>query len=182
VSGPPRIETARLRLRGYQETDAPALHAAFGDPVAMRHWDSGPTHDAAETARRLKYALKHSPYDRAIWTITRRADGEVLGLINYHHREARNRRVELGWLLIPGHGRQGYMTEATRAVIAYCIAELQVHRFEALIEPENAASQALARRLGFRREAELLRDRNLVDGQFRSAVLYGLLAPEFIAR
>ncbi len=176
----PELVTARLRLRAYRTEDAPALHRAFGDPVAMRYWDTGPSADAGQTERRLRFALKYSPYDRAVWIVTRGSDGEVLGMINYHHRAARARRVELGWMLIPGYGRHGYMTEAARGVIGYCVRELGVHRFEAMIEPGNAASLALAERLGFRREAEELRDRDCVDGQFRSVALYGLLAPEFV--
>ncbi len=51
-----------------------------------------------------------------------------------------------------GFERRGLMTEAVRAVVRFAFDELELHRVEANIQPGNAASIALARRLGFRRE------------------------------
>src|SRR5262249_3835810 len=103
-------------------------------------------------------------------------DGDhCIGLVNYHHREARNRRLEVGYILAPLRWRQGLMTEAMTAFLRYCFEALDTHRIEALIEPENVASIGLARRLGFRREGGLLRDRIVVDNRFRSLSMYALL-------
>lgn len=175
----PELETARLLLRAYRTEDAAALHAAFGDPVAMRYWDSPPTRSPEATARYLRFALSCRPLRYVVWIITRARDGEVLGMINYHNRVPGSRRMTLGWIMVPGHAGQGYMSEAARGVIGYCIARLHVNRFEAMIEPENAASRALAERLGFICESGVLRERMLVAGEYRNVLLYGLLARDF---
>jgi ribosomal-protein-alanine N-acetyltransferase len=73
------------------------------------------------------------------------------------------------------------MTEALHAVITYCIRELHVHRVEAIIDPDNAASIRVAARLGFRREGGPLRDYWRVGDSYRSPVVYGLLAEELKA-
>jgi ribosomal-protein-alanine N-acetyltransferase len=99
-------------------------------------------------------------------------------MINYFRRDLRERRVEVGWLILPAVQGKGYMTEAGRALLRHLIDTLKVHRVEALIRPENKPSAALAERLGFRLEGGPLRDRWLVDGQWHSVMLYGLIAGE----
>ena len=179
----PALETARLRLRCLMIEDAPAAHQAYGDPGAMRFWDMPPSVDLEETERRLRRSLSVDPQWHATWAILARPDGQLpedqfIGMINYHARQPWNRRLALGWILVPGFQGRGYMHEAVRAVLAHCFTALNVHRVEAEIEPENARSARLAQRLGFQREG-LLRDRLFVADQPRAQQMYGLLRSEW---
>ena len=81
-----------------------------------------------------------------------------IGMVNYHHRQARNGKLEIGYIMALAMQRRGLMTEAVMALLAYCFGELAVNRVEALIRPDNAASIQLAERLGFRCEGGPLRD------------------------
>ncbi|WP_274564948.1 GNAT family N-acetyltransferase [Streptomyces spiramyceticus] len=47
---------------------------------------------------------------------------------------------------------RGYMTEGLRLVIQHAFGGLELHRFEANIQPENTPSLNLVKRLGWRRE------------------------------
>jgi RimJ/RimL family protein N-acetyltransferase len=58
------------------------------------------------------------------------------------------------------------MSDATRTRVTYRFKDLDTHRVEATIQPENVASIRHAESLGFRREV-VLRDRSLVDGTYR---------------
>ena len=71
------------------------------------------------------------------------------------------------------------MTEAARPVLQDCFTRLETHRIEAIIEPENTASRALATKLGFVQETGLLRDRMRRAGEFRSVLMYALLEPDW---
>ncbi len=58
------------------------------------------------------------------------------------------------------------MAEGVGLVVRYAFEELRLHRLEAQIQPENRASLALVRRVGFRYEGyspELL----FIDGAWR---------------
>lgn len=99
-------------------------------------------------------------------------------MINYHRRELRERRVDVGWLLLPAHQGKGYMAEAACALLRHLFDDLGVHKVEALIRQENKPSAALAKRLGFRLEGGPIRDRWLVSGHWHSVMLYGLIAGE----
>jgi ribosomal-protein-alanine N-acetyltransferase len=70
------------------------------------------------------------------------------------------------------------MTEAASPMISHRFTRLNVHRIEALIEPQNQSSRRLAATLGFTEEGTL-RDWLCVAGEFRSVVRYGLLRPEW---
>jgi ribosomal-protein-alanine N-acetyltransferase len=69
------------------------------------------------------------------------------------------------------------MTEALRAAAAYAFGELGLHRLEANIQPDNAASLALARRVGFRKEGYSPRYLR-IDGAWRDHERWALLADE----
>ena len=66
----------------------------------------------------------------------------VIGMINYHRRDLREQRVDVGWLMLPDRQGKGYMTEAGRALLRYLIDELGIHKVEALIA---AGEQAVGR-------------------------------------
>jgi RimJ/RimL family protein N-acetyltransferase len=165
----PTLDTARLQLRCLKIEDAPAAHQAYGDPEAMRYWDMPLSIDLEETERRLTRSLSVDPQWHATWTVRARRDGQLLddqfiGMVNYHARQPWNRRLALGWILIPHFQGRGYMQEAVGAVLTHCFATLDIHRVEAKIEPENVRSARLAQRL--QREG-LLRDRLFVANQPR---------------
>src|SRR5262245_9659199 len=58
----------------------------------------------------------------------------------------------LGYYALAPHNGLGYMTEGLRAVVTRAFRELDLHRLEANIQPDNASSLRLVQRLGFRRE------------------------------
>ena len=60
--------------------------------------------------------------------------------------------VGLYWAVAPEHRRNGYATEAARAVIDHGFAELGLARIVATTERDNPASIAVMRRLGMRVE------------------------------
>lgn len=176
----PMLETNRLTLRQIGESDAKGLHAAYGDPEAMRFWDFPASRDLAQTAARIDQAIRGDSRWHGAWAIVPHGASRCVGMICYHHREPWNRRLELGWILAPAYWRRQFMTEAARAVLQHCFTTMETHRIEAMIEPDNSASRRLAAKLGFIEEAGPLRDRICVAGQFRSTLMYALLQPDWV--
>jgi [ribosomal protein S5]-alanine N-acetyltransferase len=173
----PTLATKRLRLRQFEARDLQGLHACFGDEDAMRYWNFPACRTEAESERFLTYLAKtSSPYDYLAWAVADKRSDRCIGLVNYHHREARNEKLEIGYILAPAQQGRGLMTEAVAALIAYCFDELAAHRIEALIHPDNAPSIRLVERLGFRCEGGPLRDRWRRGDGYMSVMMYGLLA------
>jgi ribosomal-protein-alanine N-acetyltransferase len=175
----PELATKRLRLRRFRMDDLVGLHACFGDPDAMRYWNMLPSKTSADTARWVKaLGQAKSPHTWLGWAVAEKRGDRCIGMVNYHHREPRHRRLEIGYILAPAQQGKGLMTEAVHALLGYCFAELSVHRVEALIDPANAASIRLVGRLGFRPEGGPLRDYWRVADTYRSTMMYSLLAGE----
>jgi ribosomal-protein-alanine N-acetyltransferase len=85
--------------------------------------------------------------------ICRNPDGVIVGGIGLFHivRQVLQSGV-VGYMVGAPFARQGYATEALQLVLRFAFKSLKLHRVEASIQPGNAASIALARRVGFKRE------------------------------
>jgi [ribosomal protein S5]-alanine N-acetyltransferase len=174
----PEFNTRRLRVRPFRRGDLKALHALYGDAENLRYWSTEPSPNLERTRAMMGWHICYRPQSYVMWAVEEKKGGQLVGMINYHRRNLRERRVDIGWLTAPAAQGKGYMTEAARALLRHLFGDLKVHKVEALIHPQNKPSIALARRLGFRREGGPIRDRWLVGGKWHSILLYGLIAGE----
>ena len=91
------------------------LHACFGDREAMRYWNFPPCETQAESARWVGILAKNtSRYEFLAWAVADKRNDKCIGMVNYHHREARNAKLEIGYILAPAQQGRGLMTEACR--------------------------------------------------------------------
>lgn len=174
----PILDSRRIRLRPFRAGDAPAMHKIYADAKHMQYWSVDPSSSLADTRRMMRWHVAYMPRYYAMWAVEEKKTAKLVGMINYHRRDLRELRVDMGWVVLPGRSGKGYMTEAARTLLRYLIDTLKVHKVEALIRRENKPSAALARRLGFRLEGGPIRDRWLVSGKWHSVMLYGLIAGE----
>jgi RimJ/RimL family protein N-acetyltransferase len=143
----PRVETARLILRGPIDADLPAMMAFL--PSDRMAYIGGPV--PAEEARvifdkaREDWAARG--YNR--WNIELRETGEVIGRCGVSHPFGYP-EPELGWVLFEGFEGQGYAREAAIAALNYVQSMMGLTGIVSLIHPENIRSKHLATRIGGR--------------------------------
>ena len=87
---------------------------------------------------------------------------------------------ELGYVFNPGAGGRGYATEAASAMLRLGFDGLGLHRIIARIDERNEPSARLARRLGMRQEARLVRN-ELFKGEWSTELDFAILADEWRA-
>lgn len=157
----PSLRTARLLLRAWAPTDAPALAPLLEANVAhLGSWIpahvSTPAPVPALAARLAGFAADFDgarAYRYAMFT----ADGgRLLGEVDLFPRAADGRvplaaadRVELGYWLGAAATGQGYATEATRALFDLAAALPGLSHAEIRCDSGNTASAAVPQRLGF---------------------------------
>jgi [ribosomal protein S5]-alanine N-acetyltransferase len=73
---------------------------------------------------------------------------------------------------------QGVMPTALALVVDHCFSAVGLHRVEANVRPENAASLRVVRKLGFREEG-LHRRLLFIDGQWRDHLCFSALREDF---
>lgn len=176
-----QLDTPRLRLRPLEPADADGLLRIYGDPDFMRYWSSEPWTSRTQAEALIEKDRRELALGEHLRLgIFLREGGALIGTCSLFHFSAQNRRAEVGYGIAPAHWRQGYMSEAVGALLAYAFDELQLNRLEADIDPRNAASARSLEKLGFAREG-YLRERWFVGGEVSDTALYGLLARDWRA-
>ncbi len=174
---PPRV---RLRPPRAPEADGgadlDALFALFSDADALRYWSHGPL----ATRNEARVYLAATDGTALPWAVADAATDALVGRVTLHHWDRDNRRAEIGFMLARAHWGRGVASEAVRAALGYGFGALGLHRVEADVDPENAASLTLLGRLGFRAEGHLA-ERWFTYGAWRDTVLLGLLASDYVA-
>jgi RimJ/RimL family protein N-acetyltransferase len=149
------IETPRLRLRPFRESDLDALARLNADPEVMRYLGAGKTLDRAESWRQIALFMGHMELrGYSALAIEERATGEFLGRSGPWFPEGWP-MLEVGWVVDPRCQNQGIATEAGRASLAWCLANLGVDRVCSIIHPGNAASRRVAEKLGAKIERRI---------------------------
>jgi RimJ/RimL family protein N-acetyltransferase len=143
------LETARLRLRPYEETDIPDLVALIGVREVAATTLRIPHPYTERDARDFLAAIVRGGEIRH--AVTLRDDDRLIGGIGLAVEEPQQ-RAELGyWLGVPYWGR-GYATEAAQEMIRFGFEEIGLNRIFASHFEHNPASGRVLRKLGMRYE------------------------------
>src|SRR6516162_4252298 len=97
----PTFVTDRLRVRPFRGGDLEVLHAMYGDADNLRFWGTAPNADLAVTRRMLRWHISYRPRHYVMWAVEEKKSRKVAGMVNYHRRDLREKRVDMGWLLLP---------------------------------------------------------------------------------
>jgi len=156
----PVLRTDRLALEPLSRAHSPRLFALWSQEPVCRH--SGPAYDLqgdpiplpvatpAHSDRILEFFLHRAAQGLGFrWAVI--ADDGFIGAVGFNHLTP---RAELAWHFHPDHWGRGYATEAARAALDWLAAEGPVGEVEAFIEPANAASIRLGKRLGLQKATE----------------------------
>jgi ribosomal-protein-alanine N-acetyltransferase len=85
--------------------------------------------------------------------VCRLQDGAIAGVFTLSQIVRRLfQSAYLGYYAEQPFAGQGYMTEGMQLVLRHTFSAMKLHRVEANVQPENAASIALVKRAGFRLE------------------------------
>ena len=129
--------------------------------------------------RRIKRYQKETRQDSAyVFFVLRESDDALLGGCTLSNvRRGVTQCCTLGYWIGAKFARQGYMTNAVKALIPFVFKTLGLHRIEAACLVENEASKSLLARTGFRQEG-LARRYLLINGVWADHLLFALLADE----
>ncbi len=145
------LETSQTRIRPWHIQDAPALVAAWSDPL-IRQWLEVPDLADAETAERWITGRERA------WrmgisvdlVIADRGSDAVVGEAGLSNFDAARKAALIGWWVGPDWRRRGIATEAVTAVVGWALQSGVLGWVVAEIQSANAASIAVAKRAGMR--------------------------------
>jgi RimJ/RimL family protein N-acetyltransferase len=148
------LETERILLRRFTESDVGNLHDLDGDPEVMRFLNGGkPTpRDMIRNETLPRFLRSYEPFEGfGVWAAIERWSGEFVGWFEFCPRKgAGPEEVELGYRLRRSAWGKGYATEGSRALIRKGFTELGVQRVMAETMAVNAASRRVMEKAGLR--------------------------------
>ncbi len=104
----------------------------------------------------------------------------IIGTVSFRNivRGACFASCEMGYKMDSSYRNRGLCKEALRCSIDAVFNELGLHRIEAMVLPDNAASIHLLQVLGFAKEGYLRRNVK-INGEWRDHYLYALLREDY---
>ncbi len=175
----PVLTTDRLRLRRIEHEDADAIIDLYGSPDVMRFL-SQPIIQTREQAVGLIDWL-NALYDRheaVQWAMTLHGDDRLIGTCGTYAWDRENRRVDIGYHVVPALWGRGYATEAARAITRWSFDHLDVHRVQADCTDGNIGSERVLLKCGFKIEG-VWRESCWEHGRFVDIKQFGVLRREF---
>lgn len=168
----PRCTLRRIRLR-----DVDAIFAGLSHPQVVAHY--GVRYDSIEATREQMcwYDALLENRQGIWWGIALPGRDELIGACGFNDWSHTDRRVDMGYWLMPEHWGKGLMQACLPVILRFALRVLGVHRIHADVEPENHASVRLLDRSGFVLEGTL-RDVEYKDGRFLSLHQYSLLSTD----
>ncbi len=149
----PTLRSARLTLRAFCARDLPAYAALLGDPDVARFLGTGQARNEAESWEAMARALGHWAL-RGYGLFALEHAGDCIGHAGILHPPSWP-QPELAYAVAPAAQGRGLATEAASAVRAWARSALGISDLVSFIRASNAASIAVARKLGARHEGEV---------------------------
>lgn len=175
----PVIATERLRLRQLTHADADGLMALFNSPDVLRYLNDSPIENHEKAIEYIDWLNRSYENHSSIeWAIALPETDAMIGMTGFYSWEHDNRRADIGYALLPAYWGHGYATEATRALVAWCFDNLNLHRIQADCTDGNSASEKVLLKCGFKVEG-IWRESCWEHGRFVDIKQFGLLYREF---
>jgi len=144
-----KLESKRLSLRKFSETDAESIYEYASDPEISRYttWDA---HASLDVSRGyLQYVLDGYSRGRSFtWAIIHKDMSAFIGAISLEHWNAEDESLELGYVLKRDQWGQGFVTEAVSVVLDFAFGVANAKRVFARCVQCNLASERVMQKVG----------------------------------
>ncbi len=146
------IETQRLLLRRWRESDLEDFAAMNADPQVMRFFPE--PYDRARTKELYdRIQEEFAQYGYSLYAAEEKDSGSFMGLIGFHWARFEANFcpcLEIGWRLARGFWNKGYATEGARACLEYGFSQLGFEVVNSFTAEINKPSQRVMQKIGMR--------------------------------
>jgi RimJ/RimL family protein N-acetyltransferase len=175
------LETTRLRLRHFMDSDLTLFMAYRNDPEVARYqgWEGISEPEARAFIQEQKEVQPGVPGQWFQIAVELKETDMLVGDCALKIEEHDERQVEIGYTLSRAYQGRGIASEAVSCVLEYAFVTLGLHRVVAMTDCENVASVALLERLGLRREGHF-RQNVWFKGKWGDEYLSAMLQEEWL--
>jgi RimJ/RimL family protein N-acetyltransferase len=175
------LATDRLELRYFEKSDRDCVAEYYALPEVQRYLD-WKARDRVEVKAALDAMIAqrrlNRPGDTLTLAVSRRSDNTMIGQVSLRWTDATAAQAELRFVFNPLYRRQGYATEAVKAVLDVGFDRLHFHRIFARCGADNQRSARLMKSIGMRLEAHY-REHALFNGEWDEELHFAVLDREW---
>ena len=151
------LVTKRLLLRHLVMEDLDELFKLYSNPEIRRYFPEGVL-SYEETKEELEWFLNGHPEhpELGLWATIHKETDKFIGRCGLLPWEIDGKlEVEVAYLLDKDFWHQGLATEAAKGILTYAFEKLNFSRIICLMDPDNIASQNVAKRIGMTLESKV---------------------------
>jgi ribosomal-protein-alanine N-acetyltransferase len=171
----PNLETERLHLRRLVKEDVNEVFALRSDNEVMKYIPRPLVKTNEEALEHIAMIDEKIENNEGInWAISLKNNPKLIGIIGHYRIKPEHFRAEIGYMLLPEYHGKGIIVEAIKETLNYGFQVMKLHSIEAIIDPENFASESVLQKSGFIKEAHL-KENEYYEGRFLDTVIYSIL-------
>jgi len=180
------LETERLIIRTYKNSDLPEYHKLLSDKRNMYFLDDIATSSYEESQESLTNAIMMNSSGKArrlCITLKESGDDKLIGSVGYEVAATTplgKIADPMGWFIMPEFQNKGYVTEAVYRVLEFAFQQDDCVRVVTGCYSDNAPTQKVMDKTGFRKEGERI-DAQYHDGKMKSRLEYAINRDEWEA-
>ena len=175
----PNLESERLVLRRLKDSDAPEVFKIRSNPERMKFVPRPLLQNEGEALAMIQMINSKIDENTDInWGVCLKNSDKIIGFMGFYRVQPDNFRAEIGYMILPDYDGKGYVSEAVKAMLNYAFNIVGFHSIEAVIDPENGASEKVLLKNGFRKEAHFV-ENFFWNNEFISSAHYGILKNDF---
>lgn len=171
-------DTERLGFSVLTDQYFGVVHAYASDPEVCRYMEWGPNtpDDTRNYLDRCNASIVAEPRVNYTFGFSREEDEQwrLIGVCSITIADASNKQARIGYVLRRDAWRNGYATEAAKALLDFGFHRLGMHRIWAVCRPENTGSANVLRKIGMEHEGRLRHDK-FYRGQWHDSLLFAVV-------
>ncbi len=177
---PPKIQTQRLLLRQFVESDLANVFKGLSHPDIIKHY--GISFDSLEgTKEQMDWFADLERNGEGMWFAVCSSDNQTFyGAGGLNDLSKEHKKAEIGFWLLPDFWGQGIMKEAMPLICDFGFNELDLHRIEGFVESENTNCKKAMAKLDFNPEGTM-KDCEIKNGKFISLDIYAKIKSSTIS-
>ena len=144
-----QLETERLKLRQWKNSDLPAFSEMNADPIVMKYFPNTLSEDESNAiANKCKDLISKRSW--GFWAVEIEEEKEFIGFVGLHKTSYDlpfTPCVEIGWRLGKKYWGKGYATEAAFEALKFAFEELKLSEVYSFTSVSNMQSWSVMERL-----------------------------------
>jgi [ribosomal protein S5]-alanine N-acetyltransferase len=175
----PSLESNRLVFRQLQASDAKDVLLLRSNALQMQYIPRPLLQNITQAQEMILMMNEKINQNTDInWAVCEKHTQRFIGFMGFYKTQAEHHTSEMGYMVLPQFEGLGYVTEAVSTLLNFAFNLIGFHSIEAIIDPNNKASERVLLKNNFTKEAHF-RENICFNNQFLDSVHYRILKQEY---